>query len=82
MNWRKMVAGSVLTLGLLTGAHSNAQLLPPMPPCPGDKVVWVNTPSRIYHYQGERYFGNTKQGKFMCERAALAEGDRATHNGQ
>jgi hypothetical protein len=50
--------------------------------CPGDKVVWVNTKSGIYHFKGERWFGNTQQGKYMCEHAADAEGDRPTHNGQ
>lgn len=50
--------------------------------CPGDKVVWVNTRSHIYHFEGERYFGHTKSGKFMCERAADSQGDRSTHNGQ
>jgi hypothetical protein len=50
--------------------------------CPGDKVVWVNTKSGIYHFKGERWFGATKEGKYMCEHAADAEGDRPTHNGQ
>ena len=50
--------------------------------CPGDKVVWVNTRSHIYHFQGERYFGSTKSGRFMCERDADKQGDRPTHNGQ
>ena len=50
--------------------------------CPGDKVVWVNTRSSIYHFQGERYFGSTKEGKFLCEHNADKEGDRPTHNGQ
>jgi hypothetical protein len=50
--------------------------------CPGDKLVWVNTHSHIYHFEGERYFGSTKEGKFMCERDADREGDRPTHNGQ
>ena len=45
-------------------------------------VVWVNTRSGVYHYRGERYFGSTKRGKFMCEKAARAEGDRPTKNGQ
>ena len=55
---------------------------PPGNPCPDDKLVWVNTRSHIYHFQGERYFGSTKEGKFICERAADKEGDRPTHNGQ
>ena len=50
--------------------------------CPRDKLVWVNTRSHIYHFQGERYFGSTKEGKFICERDADKEGDRSTRNGQ
>ncbi len=50
--------------------------------CPGDKMVWVNTRSHIYHFQGERYFGSTQEGKFMCEHDADKEGDRPTRNGQ
>jgi hypothetical protein len=50
--------------------------------CPGDKVVWVNTRSHVYHFKGERYFGSTKEGKFICEREADKEGDRPTRNGQ
>ena len=29
-------------------------------------LVWVNTDSKVYHKDG-RYYGNTKQGKFMTE---------------
>lgn len=67
-------------------AVSSAQSPPPGSPagltCPGDRVVWVNIRSGIYHFQGERYFGHTKDGKFMCQRDADREGDRPTHNGQ
>jgi hypothetical protein len=50
--------------------------------CPGDRIVWVNTNSGVYHYQGERWFGRTKHGQFECEKQAAAEGDRPTENGQ
>jgi hypothetical protein len=50
--------------------------------CPGDKLVWVNTRSHVYHFEGERYFGSTKYGKFICEHDADREGDRPTRNGQ
>ena len=50
--------------------------------CPGDRVVWVNLPTHIYHLEGERWFGRTKSGQFECEKAAKAEGDRETRNGQ
>jgi hypothetical protein len=55
---------------------------PPQPKCHGDVIVWVNTRSGVYHFQGERYFGSTKPGKFTCEKDARAEGDRPTKNGQ
>jgi len=45
--------------------------------CPTDKVVWLNTDSHIYHYQGTRYYGRTKQGAYTCEADASAAGERA-----
>ena len=48
----------------------------------GDRPVWVNTRSGVSHYQGERYYGSTKQGKFVCESQAKREGDRPTRTGQ
>src|SRR5271169_4644235 len=45
--------------------------------CPTDKVVWVNTNSRIYHYQGTHNYGHTKEGAYMCEADARAAGVRA-----
>src|SRR5271165_7263187 len=44
--------------------------------CPADKVVWLNTKSRIYHYQGTHNYGHTKEGAYMCEADAKAAGDR------
>ena len=44
--------------------------------------VWVNTASGVYHYQGERWYGKTKEGQFMTEKQAIAAGYRATRNGQ
>ena len=63
-------------------AQTTCHLPPPGMSCPGDKLVWVNLPSGVYHFQGERYFGCTKLGKFLCEHDADSEGDRPTHNGQ
>ena len=50
--------------------------------CPSDTVVWVNTPTRIYHYSGTRYYGHTLKGAYMCEADARAGGYRATRNRQ
>jgi hypothetical protein len=50
--------------------------------CPSDTVVWVNTPTRIYHYSGTRYYGHTRRGVYMCEADARAAGYRATRSRQ
>ena len=36
-------------------------------------MVWVNTDSHIYHKEGSRYYGKTKQGKYMSEADAIKE---------
>jgi hypothetical protein len=50
--------------------------------CPADVVVWVNTPSGIYHFKGMRWYGNTKNGAYICQKEGSAAGYRATLNGQ
>jgi hypothetical protein len=48
--------------------------------CPTDSVVWVNLTSKIYHFSGTRYYGNTKNGEYMCERDTAAAGMRPAKN--
>jgi hypothetical protein len=48
--------------------------------CPTDTVVWANTGTGVYHFRDTAYYGNTKAGAYMCERAALAKGIRAARN--
>lgn len=50
--------------------------------CPRDVVVWLNLPTGIYHLKGERWYGRTKHGAYVCKREADAAGDRETRNGQ
>jgi hypothetical protein len=47
---------------------------------PGNGQVWVNTESHVYHKAGSRYYGKTKQGKYMSEADAIKEGDHAAKN--
>jgi competence protein ComEA len=41
-------------------------------------MVWVNTATKIFHREGDRWYGKTKEGKFMTEADALAAGYRET----
>jgi hypothetical protein len=47
--------------------------------CPGDQVVWANNSgkSKIYHAAGDKYYGTTKRGAFMCRKDSEAAGFRA-----
>jgi len=50
--------------------------------CPGDTVIWLNTESAIYHLKGEKWYGRTKHGAYVCKKEAGAAGDQETRNGQ
>ena len=41
----------------------------------GPGLVWVNIKSKAYHDQSSPYYGKTKEGKYVTEAAAKAEGD-------
>jgi hypothetical protein len=44
------------------------------PPVKG--MVWVNLSTKVFHREGDRYYGNTKNGKFMTETDAVKAGYR------
>jgi hypothetical protein len=51
-------------------------------PAAGSGKVWVNLDSKIYHYEGDRWYGNTKHGQYMSEADAQKAGYRAAKNGK
>ena len=48
--------------------------------CVGGTVVWANLDSKIYHFSGNKTYGQTKAGAYMCERDAQGQGMRAAKN--
>ena len=50
--------------------------------CPGDIVVWLNLPTGIYHFRGERWYGRTRSGAYVCRGRRIGACMRATRNGQ
>jgi DNA uptake protein ComE-like DNA-binding protein len=59
---------------------ASARASPPAQAPPGNGNVWVNTDSGVYHKEGTRYYGKTKNGKYMSEADAIKAGYRPAKN--
>jgi hypothetical protein len=57
-----------------TARPGSTEVAAKTPPQKG--MVWVNTDSGIFHKEGDRWYGKTKQGEFMTEADALKKGYR------
>ncbi|MFN7985257.1 MAG: helix-hairpin-helix domain-containing protein [Vicinamibacterales bacterium] len=54
------------------GSAANASAVAQQPPAKG--MVWVNLDTKVFHREGDRYYGKTKNGKFMTEADAAKAG--------
>jgi hypothetical protein len=47
--------------------------------CPDDTIVWLSRASGTYIFAGERWYGSTKHGAFVCRREGDLAGYRPSH---
>jgi hypothetical protein len=45
--------------------------------CGSDPIVWANTSSKVLHASGDKYYGHTKHGAYVCQSAAQKAGYHA-----
>ena len=69
-------AGAAATQGLAANQFSTEQAAKAH--CPGDAIVWANlSGSKAYHTSGDRFYGKTRHGAFMCQKDADQAGYHA-----
>ena len=66
----------LVTVGEPSTAAPSPEAVSKVPPQKG--MVWVNTESGIFFREGDRWYGKTREGKFMTEADAKAAGYRET----
>jgi hypothetical protein len=87
------LAGTLMLAKVSAAAppHSNAaqqtKNAPPDPskikqaPGGGNGKVWVNTDTKVYHLEGDEWYGKTKHGKYMTEDEAKKAGYHKSEEG-
>ncbi len=65
-----LVVGSALGAGMKMFRREQAA----QQHCPSDTVVWLNTTNAIYLFKGERWYGRTNRGAYVCKTEADKDG--------
>jgi len=77
VNPNPQVQASLGRSSVNTPVSSNSGASPAqVPPVKG--MVWVNTETKVYHREGDPWYGKTKHGKYMDESATMQAGYRAS----
>ena len=78
---RILTAATLLAFGSINGAWAFVQTKfaseeTAHQRCPTDMVVWLTLPGNAFVVKGDPRFGATPRGAYMCERDAIAAGNR------
>jgi hypothetical protein len=73
-----LLALCLFSAPIIPAANSSA-ISRPSQPDKKEVTVWVNTNSGVYHCPGTRWYGTTKEGKYMSECEAEKAGYRPAY---